>query len=142
MVKGRKPTIDTKFHIDFDWWTKGDRNLRVVLHSQLCPECQKRFQDYHEAKDIDWIDPETAEVRRVDGLWQALRTHCRYRPDYIASSTSLTSTIFRVFLANENTPLSPKELYERLGRRDAETILRLLTGEEVYKGIRPVAAKT
>lgn len=138
MVKGRKPSLDTKFHIDFDWWNQNGRNFRVVLHSHLCPECRGTFQDYHQAKDIDWIDPDTAEVRRVDGLWQSLQTHCSHRPDFISSSTPLTSAIFRVFLANENTPLTPKELYEILGRKDPETILRVLSGPEPYKGIRPV----
>ena len=141
MVRGRKPDINTKFHIDFQWWTEGDRNFRVVLHSHLCPECRTTFKDYHEAKDIDWIDAETAEVHRVDGLWQALRTHCSHQPDYISSSTPLTSAIFRVFLANENTPLSPKEIYEIIGRKDPEMILRLLTGSESYRGIRPVTSR-
>ncbi len=138
MARQRKPTIDTKFHIDFDFWAQNRRNLRVVLHSHLCPECRQTYSNYHEAKDIDWIDPETAEVRRVDGLWQALQSHCSHQPDYISSSTPLTSAIFKVFLANENTPLSAKELYEILGRKDAQTILRLLTSPENYKGIRPV----
>ena len=46
----------------------------------------------------------------------------------------MTSAIFRVFLSNENTPLSPKEIYEILGRKDAQTILRILTSTEQYKG--------
>ena len=85
MVRGRKSDINTKFHIDFDWWTEGARNFRVVLHSHLCPECRAKYQDYREAKDIDWIDDDTAEVRRVDGLWQALKTHCGHQPDYISA---------------------------------------------------------
>jgi hypothetical protein len=138
MVRGRKPDINTKFHIDFDWWAEGNRNFRVILHSHLCPECRALYPDYRQAKDIDWIDQETAEVRKVDGLWQCLRTHCSHRPDYISSTTPLTSAIFRVFLANENSPLSSKELYEIIGRKDPATLLRLLTGSEAYKGIRPV----
>jgi len=138
MRKRRKPTIDTKFHIDFEQWTKSNRNFRVILHSYLCPECQGTFSNYHKAQDIDWIDPETAAVRRVDGLWQALTSHCKLQPDYISSSTPLTSAIFRVFLANENAPLSPTEIYEILGRKDPQIILRLLTSSESYEGIRPV----
>lgn len=142
MVRGRKSDINTKFHIDFNWWSNGNRNFRVVLHSHLCPECRALYEDYNQAKDVDWIDDETAEVRRVDGLWQALRTHCSRRPDYISSTTPLTSAIFRVFLSNDNQPLSAKELHEIIGRKDPETLLQLLTGSESYKGIRPVAAET
>ena len=138
MTRRRKPAIDTKFHIDFEQWTKSNRNFRVILHSYLCPECRETFSNYQEAKDIDWIDPETGAVRRVDGLWQALTSHCKLQLDYISSSTPLTSAIFRVFLANENAPLSPTEIYEILGRKDPQTILRLLTSSENYKGIRPI----
>jgi hypothetical protein len=138
MTRRRKPTVETKFHIDFDHWARSNRNFRVILHSHLCPECRVTFDNYQDAKDIDWIDPETAQVRRVDGLWQALTSHCRHQPNYISSSTPLTSAIFRVFLANENEPLSPTEIYEIIGRKNPQTILRLLTSSENYKGIRPV----
>jgi hypothetical protein len=138
MARRRKPTVDTKFHIDFERWAESDRNFRIILHSHLCAECRVTYSNYQDAKDIDWIDPETADVRRVDGLWQALQSHCSHQPDYISSSTPLTSAIFRVFLANENRPLSPVEIYEILGRKDPQTILKLLTSSENYKGIRPI----
>ena len=48
----------------------------------------------------------------------------------------LVHAVFRVFLADGNTPLSPTELAERLGR-PAPTILRTLSTPRVYKGIRP-----
>jgi hypothetical protein len=136
MTRRRKPTIDTRFLIDFERWTESSRNFRVILHSHLCSECQGTFSNYKEAKDIDWIDPDTAAVRRVDGLWQALTSHCRLQSDYISSSTPLSSAIFRVFLANENAPLSPTEVYEILGRKNPDTILRLLSNSEDYRGIR------
>jgi hypothetical protein len=139
MARRTKPTVDTKFHIDFDQWAESGRNFRIILHSHLCPDCRVKFDNYQEAKDIDWIDPETAEVHRVDGLWQALQSHCSHQPDYISTSTPLTSAIFRVFLANQNRPLSPVEIREILGRKDAKTILKLLTSNENYKGIRPIA---
>jgi hypothetical protein len=44
--------------------------------------------------------------------------------------------VFRVFLANQNTPLTPTELGERIGRQPM-TILRTLAGGTVYKGLRP-----
>jgi hypothetical protein len=47
--------------------------------------------------------------------------------------------VFRVFLANGNTPLSALELHQLLDRRPASTILRMLTKARIYNGIKPVS---
>jgi len=138
MVRWIKPDLETKFHIDFDWWERKGRDLRVYLQSHLCPECKVIYANHRGNAEVDWIDPETAEVTGVDALWQSLRTHCSQRPDFITESTPLTDAVFRAFLANGNTPLSATELHELLGRHTPETILRTLGGRKIYKGIRPV----
>jgi len=138
-----KPTVNTKFHIDFEWWKKQGRDFRLHLYRSLCPDCQALYAGHWREEEIDWIDPETAEVKRIDGLWESLRTCCSQKPDYLAEDLPLISAIFRLFLANGNAPLSPVELYERLGRSTPEVILTVLTGREVYLGIKPVRkAKT
>ncbi len=138
MVRWIKPNLETKFHIDFDWWEREGRDLRVYLQSHLCPECKVIYTNHRGSAEVDWIDPDTAEVTRVDALWQSLRTHCSQRPDFITEGTPLTDAVFRAFLANGNTPLSATELHEILGRHTPKTILRTLGGRRVYKGIRPV----
>jgi hypothetical protein len=138
MGKWIKPDINTKFHIDFEWWSKKDRDFRVHLRSHLCPECQAIYTNHLEAEEVDWIDPETAEVTKVDGLWQCLRTHCSHLPDYITEKTALTTSIFRLFLANGNTALSPVELHRILGKPTPEIILRMLSGRKIYGGIKPI----
>jgi hypothetical protein len=139
MGKWIKPDINTKFHIDFEWWRKKGRNFRVHLRSHLCPKCQAVYANHLEVEEVDWIDPETAEVTKVDGLWQCLRTHCSELPDYITDKTALTTSVFRLLLANGNTPLSPFELHRILGRKTPETILRILSGRRTYEGIKPIA---
>jgi hypothetical protein len=136
MPKWVRPTVDTKFHIDFDWWDEKGRNFRVHLLSHLCSECQERYQNYQEADLVDWIDADTAEVMQVDGLWHSLRTCCSLKPDYINELTPLTTSIFRVFLANGNEPLSASELQDQL-QRPAGTILRTIGGFQVYNGVKP-----
>ncbi len=138
MARLIKPNLETKFHIDFDWWERQGRDLRVYLQSHLCPECKMIFTHHRGSEEVDWIDPDTAEVTRVDALWQSLRTHCWHESDFITESTPLTDAVFRAFLANGNVPLSAIELHEILGRRTATTILRTLGGRKIYKGIRPV----
>ncbi len=66
-----KPTVNTPFHIDFEWWQQNDREWRVHLRSCLPPEYQQAFAET-DNEEVDWIDPETAEVLRVDGLQHAL----------------------------------------------------------------------
>jgi hypothetical protein len=131
-----KPTRSTQFHIDYDWWQRADRELRVYLQSHLCTEHQAVYVASNSPDLVDWIDPDTAEVRRVDGLQHTLRSHCAGMPGYLTEHTSLVDAVFRVFLANGNQPLSPDELAERI-HRSADTILRTLAGQRVYKGLRP-----
>jgi len=131
-----KPTVQTRFHIDFDWWRKNDRDWRVYLRSNLCPEHQEAFANVDIDEQVDWVDPDSAEVQRVDGLQHVLITHCAKQPGFISSHSTLVDATFRIFLANGNTPLNALELSDRLGR-PANTILRTFTGARVYKGVRP-----
>ena len=138
MAKWVKPTLNTKYHIDFDWWTEQNLDFRSFLSSQLCEDCQKQTAGRRTAELVDWVDPVTAEVKRVDALWQALKSCCSGKPDYITEMTPLTTAIFRIFLANDNVPLSPMELAEKLGRSSGETILRTLSKGPVYRGLKPM----
>ena len=131
-----KPTVDTPFHVDFDWWKKNERDWHVYLRSLLCVEHQEAFAGVEEGETIDWVDPVTAEVKAVEGVQNALMTHCVRQPDFLTAHTALVEAIFRLFLANGNMPMTSKELGTRLNR-PADTILRTLAGARVYKGIRP-----
>jgi hypothetical protein len=132
-----KPILDTPFHIDIDWWKRSDQNWRVYLFNCLCEEHQQAFKDSDRDVSIDWIDRKTAEVVQVNGLQHTLMTHCAKQDDFLSTHTALVDSVFRVFIANGNSPLSPTELAESVGK-PAITILRTLSGPKVYKGLRPV----
>ncbi len=131
-----RPTLETMYHIDYDWWEKADRDLDVYLRSHLCAEHQEAFALVDASAMVDSVHPETAEVARVVGIQYTLISHCALQPDYLTPQTTLVNAVFRVFLANGNMPLTPVELGERLDR-PAKMILRTLSGSRVYKGIRP-----
>ena len=135
-----KPTIDTPFHIDFEWWKQHDSDWRVFLFNLLCESHQTAYKDQDENVVIDFIDPKTAEVKSVDGLLHTLLNHCAKISDFTSRDSSLVSTVFRVFLSNNNQPLSPSEL-SNIINRPANTILITLSGPTVYKGIRPIDKK-
>lgn len=135
-----KPTLQTPFHIDFDWWRSVDANWHVDLYDMLCPEHQAMFADALAAeKQIDWVDEETAEVRPVDSLQLVLATHCARLPGFVDSRTTLVEAVFRLLLANGNTPMTPEEMSRHLNR-PADIILKTLSGPRVYKGVRPLRA--
>jgi hypothetical protein len=131
-----KPTVETPFHIDFDWWRENDRNWHVELRSLLCEEHQEAFANLPEGQLIDWVDPETAEVRQMDGLQNTLIDHCARQEGFLDEHTAMVDAVFRILLASGNTPMSTEEFGTRL-RRPADVILRTLAGPRVYKGIRP-----
>ncbi len=131
-----KPTLDTPFYIDFDWWQENDRDWRVYLRSLMCEEHQALFAEWDDEKMLDWVDPETAEVKVVNGLQHTLMTHCALAPSFLEERTAMVEAVFRTFLINGNKPMSSVELAEKLGR-PANTILRTIAGMRVYRGIRP-----
>jgi len=130
-----KPTVDTPYHIDFDWWTKASRDLRVYLKSHLCDVHREMYAEAS-ADPVDWVDAHTAEVKPIDGILYELRTHCSLQPDYIHDLTSVVDAVFRVFMVNDNQPMNPRELGKRIGK-DPELILRTISGKTVYQGLRP-----
>jgi hypothetical protein len=131
----RRPTVDTRFVIDLGWWDRMGRDFYLYLRRSLCPDCRTEVGDQAQVKQLDFVDPETAEVRRVNALWGRLITCCSQRPDFITPSTPLTEAIFRTLLASGNTPLSPTEMHERIGKSNPETILRMLTTGQTTYGI-------
>jgi hypothetical protein len=132
-----KPSLQTPFHIDFDWWQKNERDWHVYLRSLLCTDHQEVFANVQEGEMIDWIDPKTAEVKPVDGIQHTLMSHCARRPEFVTEQTAIVEAVFRLFLTNDNIPMTSEELGARLNRPPL-TILRTLSGPRVYKGLRPL----
>ena len=132
-----KPTTNTKFHIDYSWWETGGEDLRTYILSQLLPEQREQLANSSEERVMDYIDPDTGEVFQVDELGLAVQIAAK-APDFINPQIALIDSIFRVFLANDNTPLSPNELSQLLPWKPSRTILATLGGRQIYLGIRPV----
>ncbi len=139
LIRSLRPTLDTLFHIDYSWWNKEDRDLRLYLRSHLCAEHRAQLAEADLDDDmIDWIDPNTAEVKRTDALVLLMRTHCARQPEFIGDHTGIVDAAFRVFLTNDNQPLTSRQLAEQINR-DADTILRTIGGKQVYQGIRSIS---
>lgn len=131
-----KPTLQTPFHIDFEWWQANDNNWHIALQSLLCAEHQEAYASLPEGQMIDWVDPSTAEVRQLDGLQNTLISHCAKQPGFLDEHTALVDAVFRLLLANGNVPMSAEQLGAQLNR-PADIILRTIAGPRVYKGLKP-----
>lgn len=135
-----KPTVDTPFHIDFDWWQETDSNWHIFLLNLLCEKHQEVFSDKSDSLKIDAVNPQTAEVHPVDGFLHTLMNHCAKMGDFIPDNLPLIGRIFRIFLANGNEPLTPQQLSDMVNK-PARTILVTIGGYQVFKGIRPIQTK-
>lgn len=135
-----KPTLDTRFHIDHEWWERGEEDYRQYLLTHLTPDVREQLARKETYVTFDYIHPLTAEVTQLDELDAALLDASR-QPDFINPQTSLIDSVFRVFITNGNHPRTPRELSIETGR-NAEIILKTLGGIKVYKGLRPIPTKT
>jgi hypothetical protein len=133
-----KLTLETLFRIDYDWWERSDQDLRLYMIGHLCEEHRAEFSGASEEEIIvDWADPVTGQISRVNRMTYTLLQHCSRQPDYVTERTSLIDAVFRTLLAAGNRPMTCVELAERTDR-SADTILRTLSGRTVYKGLRPI----
>ena len=132
-----RPTVQTYFHIDHEWWERAGRELEVYLRDHLCTEHQKAYDESQPGLRVDHVDPQSGEVTAIDRFQHLLITHCSQQSDYVTPHMSLINAIFRIFLANANMPMTPEELSQRTGR-SPQMILRTLSGPRIYKGIRPI----
>ncbi len=135
MTPVARPDTNTLFHIDLTWFEKNGRDLREEMHAVLCDECRTFYPTPADAGVVDRIHPVTAEVARVDALWESIADHCGRKPGFITPATPLTAAIFRALLANGNQPMSPEQLHKRIGKSNAAAILKLLLGSEIENGI-------
>lgn len=129
--------METRFYIDYDWWEQSGKDIDIHIQ-EMCAEIgEAELDPALREEHVDWVDPLTAVVTRVDGMTYTFLQHCGQNPEFITERTTLTEAVFRTLLAAGNRPMTPIELAERIDR-PAETILKTLSGGRVYKGLRPL----
>lgn len=133
-----RPVVDTPFHINLAWWERNRRDFTTFLRESSCPGCLARFPLDAPLTEADYIDAETGEVRRLNGLWACVVETCAREPGYFASDLPIATAIFRALLSRGNAPLTPIQIHEIIQRSNPQTILRVLTGPTSILGIMPV----
>jgi len=135
-----KPTLDTPFHIDFDWWKAHDSDWRVFLYNLLCEEHQDAYKDQDTNVIVDFVDPVTAEVTAVDGLLHTLLNHCAKQPDFITKDSSLVSMSFVFFWQTTTSRSAPTNCPSKSTARQIRFSL-LCQAQLFTKAFRPVDKK-
>lgn len=131
----KRPTAETKFSIDYDWWERSDLDLKTYLTTRLSLGEEVNLDI--DVAEVDLIDSVTGEVHRVDGFQYVVQAYFSQLPADFATRTSLVDAVFCILLANANQPMSAQEIADRV-ERSVDTILRTLAGPKVYQGIRPI----
>ena len=132
-----RPTEKTKFHIDFAWFDDNGQDVRVLIHKCLTPEQQERLGSANVTQMYDYVDDATGEVQRVDEVLHILRTVNSKDANFVNGRTPVFEAAFRLLLLNNNQPLTPVEMAEKMMRKPAE-VLNQLSGRTIYNGIRPI----
>lgn len=130
----KRATPDTLFYIDYDWWEKSDLDLKTYIFNRL--DINDGDTDPN-SDEVDLINPETGEVRRVDGFQYVVQTYFSQLPDDFMAKASLVDAVFCTILANANQPMSAREIAERI-ERTPQVVLKTIGGPKIYQGIRPV----
>ena len=132
-----RPTENTPFHIDYSWFEKNGQDVNVLIYKCLTPEQQERLAGVPADEALDFVDEDTGEVKRVTRAMQIIRTERADDPTFVSSRLPVAESVFRIFLLNDNQPLTPIELAARIGRKPSEIVAQL-GGRAVYNGIRPI----
>lgn len=132
-----RPTAETRFHVDWSWFERNHLNIEKVIRDQLTPKVAQRFPADAPIQTLDYVNPQTGEILQIDALREAIMSECQWEPHYLTGDMPLVQAVLRVFLANNNQPLTAIEIAQRLERIDADPILRVLTTGGVQMGIVP-----
>jgi hypothetical protein len=132
-----RPTEETKFHVDYAWFDRNAQDVNVLIYKCLTPEQQERWADTPLDEAYDFVDEQTGEVQQITRAVQIIRAERADDPTFIAAKMPVAEAVFRIFLLNNNHPLSAVELAAKLNRKPSE-ILAQLGGRVIYNGIRPI----
>ena len=117
------------YYIDFDWYRENGRSFSALAQSRLCLSCRDKI-DVSESSDEE--------------LLLAIKDCCSQNPNFNTSKMSILETVFRIFLANGNQPLTLDEIFHQLEEYQGENFglateaLRRLLDNERYYGLRKI----
>ena len=146
--------VGSRYHIDLEWYDLSNRSFTALAESRLCADCRDEIGGQGKTKTKAKAKTKTrtktkakakkSESRPDEALLEMTKECCGKKPGFITPSLPIAETLFRLFLANGNEPLTVAEISQQLKqlRVDSfapgpEALQRLLTHENFY-GLREV----
>lgn len=121
-----------RWHIDLDWLEQHNRSFLLLAQCCLCPKCVEQTKKGKK--------PPSAA-----GLLSKIKECCSQTPGFITGKSPILESIFRIFVANGNEPLSLEELGNHLAQWRGDnycasdrTLTHLLESDQYY-GLKLVA---
>jgi len=123
---------EQRWAINLEWLRANNRSFTNTVKNSLCPKCRKKLK-------IDHVE------LKANDLLKALKTCCSKSVDFITPTLPIHESVFRIFLANGNQPLTLQELGDQLNQRrgmdsyrtSVQVLSRLLKNDQHY-GLQPV----
>jgi hypothetical protein len=130
MSEGMTSQSETLWAIDLNWLKTAGRSFSILVSDSLCAKCRKKLK------------ADVMEVKEAD-LLKTIKGCCSKSPNFIAPGLPFQESIFRIFLANGNKPMTLGELGEQLNQRlsldayrTSVTFLSRLMKNDQYYGIK------
>ena len=118
---GAETTEEARFyHVDPSWFDENALSFEDVVRARMCDTCRAKIgQEVEERAPV--FDKATGrmrfDVKRTtfgsDPL-KSIREHCGRARNYIHRDMPTLEAIFRIFLANGNTPMTLEQVREQL----------------------------
>jgi hypothetical protein len=127
MSKGVTTPSEAQWTIDLNWLKTHQRSFSTLARSSLCEKCRKKLK------------ADTAEANPADIL-KTIQNCCSKSDNFISPRIAFQESIFRVFLANGNKPLTLEELGTQLikwrgpdaTRTNVTYLTRILVTDDYY----------
>ncbi|MBI4289815.1 MAG: hypothetical protein HY671_15490 [Chloroflexi bacterium] len=119
----------SRYRIDVAWLDENRRSFASLAGSRLCGQ---QHGDLHAASD---------KPAGVNSLLEVFRQCCSQQEGFISVSQPLMESLFRLFLATSNRPLTLQGIIEQLRARRGERVpppevLQALLDKDTFYGLR------
>lgn len=122
-------TLTPRYHIDMAWLREHKRSFASVAASRLCGQGHEELRT------------SSVGAEGVEKLWETFQQCCSQQEGFISANQPLTESLFRLFLAVANQPLTVGEIGQHLrGWRGEKVpqpqVLEALLDKDAFYGFR------